>query len=114
MDFGLLLDEHDFPGSPGPRGLVLAHPFEGKYYDYRDPRVSSSSSSRRPSGELQPYNLNWTLPHPGPSVGQHSARRPLQQHLALENILLLPASSGDISQRDKNGCKCQTTKGQIS
>ena len=26
-------------GAPGPRGIVLAHPFQGKYYDYRDPRV---------------------------------------------------------------------------
>ena len=37
-----ILDEHNLAGSPGPRGLVLAHPFEGKYYDYRDPRVSSN------------------------------------------------------------------------
>ena len=32
-------DQCTLAGSPGPRGLVLAHPFEGKYYDYRDPRV---------------------------------------------------------------------------
>ena len=26
-------------GTPGPRGTVLPHPFEGKFYDYRDTQV---------------------------------------------------------------------------
>ena len=77
MDFSTI----DLAGSPGPRGLVLAHPFEGKYYDYRDPRVSP-----------KPYNLNWTLPHPGPPhlLGNTRTRRPLQQHLALEKYFAPP------------------------
>ena len=99
MDFSTL----DLAGSPGPRGLVLAHPFEGKYYDYRDPRVSP-----------KPYNLNWTLPHSGPPICWATlAPDALCNNIWLwKNILLL--LGGDISQRDKNGCKCQTTKGQIS
>ena len=35
-------------GSPGPKGLVLTHPFEGKYYDYRDPRVPVLAAQKSP------------------------------------------------------------------
>ena len=36
------------PGSPGPKGMVLTHPFEGKYYDYRDPRVPVLAAQKSP------------------------------------------------------------------
>ena len=85
-------------GSPGPRGLVLAHPFQGKYYDYRDPRVRDNLPI-----------LNWTLPHLLSNTQTFATTFAFGKYFAPRQW-----GGGDILQRDKNGCKCQATKGQIS
>ena len=57
--------EYVMQGTPGPKGTVLPHPFDGKFYDYRDlkvPVLKSSSSedivlSLPPS--LQAEDIKW-------------------------------------------------------
>ena len=95
--------EHDLAGSPGPRGLVLAHPFEGKYYDYRDHRVSFNLTIC-----IGPFLI---LP---PICWATLCQTPFATTFGFGKIFCSSSLGGDISQRDKNGCKCQTTKGQIS
>ena len=53
-------------GSPGARSsVVLPHPFQGKFYDYRDPEVPRLSASYQEDivlslpPQLSAYNIKW-------------------------------------------------------
>ena len=48
-------------GSPGPRGMVLSYPFDGKFYESRDPRAPVLAPF------LRPGTLVLTLPPGVPS-----------------------------------------------
>ena len=52
-------------GTPGPRGTVLTHPFDGKFYDYRDTQVPVLKASSSEDivltlpEDLESHDIKW-------------------------------------------------------